>query len=78
LTFPPRLDAAGQRAYARAVIDVLRIHTAQALREGLAEGVDRRLMGRYDQLENARRKLESSANPSPLLLLEELLLPLAR
>jgi hypothetical protein len=78
LTFPPRLDAAGQRAHARAVIDVLRVHTAEALREGLAEGVDRRLLGRYEQLESARRKLESSANPSPLLLLEELLLPLTR
>ena len=78
LTFPPRLDAAGQRAHARAVIDVLRVHTAEALREGLSEGVDRRLLGRYEQLESARRKLESSANPSPLLLLEELLLPLVR
>ena len=38
LTFPPRLDAAGQRAHARAVIDVLRVHTAEALREGLSEG----------------------------------------
>jgi hypothetical protein len=35
-------------------------------------------MGRYEQLESARRKLESSANPSPSLLLEELLLPLSR
>ena len=78
LTFPPRLDAAGQRAHARAVIDVLRVHTAEALREGLSEGVDRRLLGRYGQLESARRKLESCANPSPLLLLEELLLPLVR
>ena len=78
LTFPPRLDAAGQRAHARAVIDVLRVHTAEALREELSEGVDRRLLGRYEQLESARRKLESSANPSPVLLLEELLLPLVR
>ena len=78
LTFPPRLDAAGQRAHARAVIDVLRVHTAEALREGLSQGLDRRLLGRYEQLESARRKLESTANPSPLLLLEELLLPLGR
>ena len=55
LTFPPRLDAAGQRAHAGAVIDVLRVHTAEALREELSEGVDRRLLGRYEQLESARR-----------------------
>lgn len=76
LTFPPRLDAAGQRAHARAVIDVLRMHTLEALRAGVAEGVDRRLLARYDQLEGARRKLQSAANPNPQLLLEELLLPL--
>ena len=33
--------------------------TAEALREGLSEEVDRRLLGRYEQLESAAAEAES-------------------